>query len=207
MTDYPSFSRITTVVAPADGYGLVSLENLKADLGITADTDDDYLTRAIERVSLSASLYCNRVFVRETVQDEFELRGSSSVLYAARFPVIEVDTLTLDGVELVEDVDFRVDSAKGHIYRIDGRWNGETVTVVYDSGFDPIPVDLQGAATEMVKAVQFNRTRDPSLRSENILSGLYAYTLFDPSSGGPMPGSVQQVAASTLDFYKLPALA
>ena len=74
-------------------------------------------------------------------------------------------------------------------------------------GYDPIPIDLQAAATEMVKAVPFNRTRDPSLRSENILSGLYAYTLFDPASSGVQPGSVQQVAASTLDFYRLPALA
>lgn len=191
--------RITTVTTPADSYDLVALEDFKSDLGITVDTDDDFLQRAIGKASLAAAQYCDRVLVAEEVVDTF-VGHHSSALKVSHYPIIEINSITQgSGDIMVEGADYRVDMAAGVIYRIGCSWGGDPVVVDYEGGYSEIPLDLQGAATDIVKALQFNRTRDPMLRSENILSGLYAYTLFD--SGTSTSGTAQQVR-TTLDSYR-----
>jgi hypothetical protein len=192
---------LTTVVTPAESYDLVSLENLKLDLGIVTDADDDYLQRAISRASAAVSAYCNRVFVVESVQDVFVCSGSES-LVAGRFPIIS-DTLEIGGDTYEEGGAYRLDARRGIVELASGIWPS-ALTITYDAGFDPIPLDLQAAVSDMVKALQFNRSRDPQLRSENILSGLYAYTLFDP---GALPAGTPRQVSAILDHYRIPVLA
>lgn len=196
--------RSTTVIVPADSYDLVTLDDLKADLGIIVDTDDDFLTRAIGKASSAAAQYCGRVFPAETVEEVFDLCGKTSdTLLASRTPIVEITSITQGDTVLTAGDDYRYDAKSGIIYRVGGRWSGDDIAVTYAGGFDPIPLDLQGAAIDMVKALQFNRSRDPLLRSENILSGLYAYTLFDPSTAAA--GTPQQVSAA-LDAYRVLAI-
>lgn len=187
---------ITTVTDAAASYDLVTLENYKLDAGITVDTDDTYLERAISRSSAAIMNYCGRVFAVETVRDDF-VAASGSSLVLSRYPVIEVESVTGAAVS------YNLDKARGLLTATSGVWAG-AVSVTYTAGFETIPMDLQGAVSEVVKALQFNRTRDPSLRSENILSGLYAYTLFDASNSSV--GTAQQVSA-ILDSYRKRALA
>lgn len=196
-----NYIRSTEIITPATSYGLVTLANFKIDAGITTDADDEYLERAILRASQAAATYCDRVFAVEMVADTFERMGCTTSLRLSRYPIIEVTAATADGVALTEGDDFRVDKQTGRIYPVSGYWS-DPLVITYSAGLDPIPLDLQGAVGEMVKALQFNRSRDPSLRSENILSGLYAYTLFDANSGA---GTAQQVA-SILDYYRMPGL-
>lgn len=197
-----NYIRSTEIITPAGSHDLVSLADFKIDTGITTDTDDIYLQRAISRASAAAETYCDRVFAVETVRDTFEEIGCTSSLKLSRYPVIEIDTVDADGTALIEGTDYRVDYPIGRISPISGGWSSP-LAVTYSAGLDPIPLDLQGAVGEMVKALQFNKSRDPSLRSENILSGLYAYTLFDTGTSGA--GTGQQVAA-ILDFYRMPSL-
>lgn len=187
---------VTTVITPATSYDLVSLEDFKLDAGITSDVDDVYLERAISRASSAIMSYCGRVFAVETVKDDFACSGEGS-LVLSRYPVISVTATNGLGAGYI------LDSARGIVSPTDGKWTG-SVSFTYEAGLDPIPLDLQGATSEMVKALQFNRSRDPSLRSENILSGLYAYTLFDASTSSA--GTAQQVAA-ILDYYRMQVIA
>lgn len=181
---------ITTVITPAASYDLVTLTDFKVDAGISIDTDDEYLERAISRASQAIMSYCGRVFAVETVRDDFAcIKGSEIVL--SRFPVLSIESV--DGVPAA----YTLDSARGLISVASGQLSG-SASVTYVAGLNPIPLDLQGAVGEVVKALQFNRSRDPSLRSENILSGLYAYTLFDANAGA---GTAKQVA-SILDRYR-----
>lgn len=197
------FNRSTTVIIPADSYDLVTLDDLKADLGISIDADDDFLTRAIGKASSAAAQYCGRVFPVETVEDLFDLCGNShAALQLSRAPIVEIVSVAQGDTVLAQD-DYRIDAKAGLIFRSDGRWSGSDITINYTGGFDPIPLDLQGAAIDMVKGLQFNRSRDPLLRSENILSGLYAYTLFDPSQSAS--GTPKQVAYA-LDSYRVMSL-
>jgi hypothetical protein len=173
---------VTTVIEAADTYDLITLDDFKVDAGITTDADDVYLARAISRASSAIMTYCGRVFAVETVRDDF-IESSAGALLLSRYPVISVTEAS--GVSS----GYTIDSARGMIL---GPGASSSASVTYTAGYESIPLDLQGAVGEIVKALQFNKSRDPSLRSENILSGLYAYTLFDAGSSGA--GTAQQVA-------------
>lgn len=190
----------TTVITPAVSRSLISLENLRIDLGTAASADDEFLERAIARASTVAETYCGRVFAAETVEDRF-CCGPYGALWLSRSPVIEIVSITNDG-EAVDASSYHLDRAIGRIVPLSFSWGSE-VLVRYEAGYAEIPLDIQGAVGEIVKALQFNRTRDPLLRSENILSGLYAYTLFDANASPA--GTAQQVAA-ILDSYRTVSL-
>jgi hypothetical protein len=193
----------TTIVTPAASRDLVSLADLKIDLGISTDADDAYLQRAISRASEAIELYCGRIFAVETLKEEYAYGYGRSGLRTSRFPVISVTSIEAGGRTLMDGEDYRLDAVAGRIATMGGAWFGGPLVIEYTAGFNPIPLPIQAAVTEMVKALQFNRTRDPLLRSENILSGLYAYTLFDP--GTVAAGTPQQVMA-ILDSYRVMAL-
>jgi hypothetical protein len=55
----------------------------------------------------------------------------------------------------------------------------------------------------LVKATRFSRSRDPALRSENILEGLYSYTLFDSFK---TEGNIPPPVAAKLDPYVYPPI-
>lgn len=84
-------------------------------------------------------------------------------------------------------------------------WSSSKIIVVLtagwllpnDSGRD-MPQVIEDAAIGLIKCVRLNKTRDPSLRSENILEGLYAYTLFAPSD---IPGGMPTDIAAMLEPY------
>jgi hypothetical protein len=203
----------TTVIAAAESYDLVTLDDLKDDLSISGTDSDAFLARAISKASAAAAQYCNRVFALETVEDVFDLTFSrlqasgEQALQASRFPIASIASLVEGTTALVQDTDYRLDMASGLLYRLSGTavtsWCATPVTLTYDAGYDAIPLDLQDAVTQMVSAMNFSRTRDPLLRSENILSGLYAYTLFDPTQ---VPAGTAEQVASTLDAYRVPVL-
>lgn len=193
-------NRTTVITTPAESYDLISLANLKADLSIAGSADDTFLQRAITKASLAAARYCDRTLVNEAVEDRFYFDGRSvGSVKLSHFPVTAIQSVVIDGATLVVDEGYLVDKQSGVLYR--GGWSGEQLVVAYTGGYVDVPLDLQGATTDIVKALQFNRTRDPMLRSENILSGLYAYTLFDASSGASS-GTALQVR-NTLDSYRV----
>lgn len=188
----------TVVITPAATRDLIALEDFKTDAGITVDTDDAYLERAISRASAVVESYCSRVFAVETVSDTFNPDGAYQRLRLSRFPVVEVTSITDDGVTLVEDDDYVLDYKIG-VIRFLARRCSDALVATYSAGYETIPLDIQGAVGEIVKALQFNKSRDPSLKSENILSGLYAYSLFDANSSGA--GTATQVSA-VLEPYR-----
>lgn len=197
---------IVTVTAPRDEASLVTLEALKAELQITATETDEYLSGLLVRASEGIEAYCNRIFAVETVSEAFRLRGALDILLLRRWPVIEVDSVTVDDVALDAD-EFEVDPETGHLYRLSGElrvaWTPARIVVAYSAGFEAIPGPVQQALFELVKLGQASRTRDPSLRSENILEGLYSYTLFAQTD---QVGSMPPQVAALLDFYAIPAV-
>lgn len=184
----------TVVITPAVTRDLITLENLRIDLGTAASADDEFLNRAISRASAAAETYCGRVFAVETIADTFA--ATCGPLWLSRAPVIEVTSVVRDETTLTAD-DYVLDADTGRLRLTSGY--GSEIIVTYEAGYATIPLEIQGAVGEIVKALQFNRTRDPLLRSENILSGLYAYTLFD--QGSSPAGTAQQVS-NMLDAYR-----
>lgn len=88
---------ITSIIEAADSYDLVSLCDVKGDLGITTTTDDAYLQRRITELSSAAQQYMNRTLQMETVRDQFwpqrdpypwQLPGGAMPLQLSRWPII-----------------------------------------------------------------------------------------------------------------------
>lgn len=193
---------IVTVTTARSEAKLVSLEALKAELQITATDSDDYLSALLDRISEGIEAYCNRIFAVETVNELFRLAHGAPELVLARHPVVTVDAVTECDVALVA-ADYELDADSGELFRLcnDARisWLPGKIEVAYSGGYATTPGPIQQKIFDMVKLGQAARTRDPSLRSENILEGLYSYTLFSPTDAvGGFPPDV----AAVLDEYR-----
>jgi hypothetical protein len=191
------------VIAPVNAQVLTTLEALKTELGLTGTDDDTFLTGEIPRASAAINNACGRRLIAQDYSELFRLpttafSGSgpaatgTDVLRLGQYPVSNV-AIVENGTALAADTDYEVDAAAGMAWRLLNdcrvRWCGPKIVVAYTGGYasgDPLHAHdlgvLERAAIDAIKVNYFARTRDPSLRSENVLSGLYSYSLFDPST-------------------------
>jgi hypothetical protein len=212
-------SIFTTVVTPASSYSLVALADFKNEYGITETEDDAYITRLVASASAAAAQYCNRVFVAETVLDEFWaqrdpfprlIRGGFTPLQLTRWPVISIDTVTENAVALTEDVDFKVSYQTGQITRLDDygnprTWANRAIAIQYESGYATIPADLADAVLRMMRLRWFARDRDAMLRSESVVGAYDAQYWF--ANGPGSQGQFTPDIADILNNYRSPVVA
>lgn len=175
-------SLISTVVDTANSYDLTTLVNVKAELGIaTGDTTNDpVLSRYITSASVAAENYCNRAFVIESISDQFFsdennrlFRKGREILQLSRWPIDDLTSVVENAVTLVENTDFIAEYDSGQITRIDSNgnkihWSRLPITVLYDAGFENIPVDVEDAVIRMVAARYQAKGRDRNIKQENI---------------------------------------
>lgn len=174
------YSTITTVVTPANSYDLTTLAKVKDELGITVSTYDTILGRYITSASAAAAQFCNRVFVAETVKDTLYadkymalFRSNVDALQLARWPLVSITSVVVDGITLVENTDFVKDIVRGQLTRIDSSadrtaWCGRLIVVNYQGGYSTIPTDLEDAIIRMVTKRYLAKGRDPSLKQESV---------------------------------------
>ncbi|MDQ0305331.1 phage head-tail connector protein [Ancylobacter polymorphus] len=206
---------ITTVMTAASDYKLVSVADVKTELGITGTTDDTWLGNVVDRASEAAAQYCNRVFQAETVRDEFwperdsypfQLPGGLAPLQLSRWPVKALTLVTEGDQTLTEAAsNFRLDKEMGQITRLDGSayptaWLPRPIKVEYSAGYDTIPFDIQDAVIRMVKSRWFLRKRDPLLKQEDV-PGVHSASYW-VSTGGE--GAMTPDVADLLDNYRVP---
>ena len=215
-----ALAAITEVLTPAASDDLVSLADVKGDIGVTGTEDDLYLQRRVTEMSLAAIQYMNRRLQVEKLRDSFwpqrdpypwQLPGGVMPLQLSRWPLTAAPTLvTEQGVALAIGVDYVADLSRGQLTRIFGydaypsRWDALPIIVEYAAGFDPIPLDVAAAVARAVKAQYFARSRDPAIKSQSV-TGVYAATYLDRASakGGLLTPDV----CSALDNYRVPVVA
>lgn len=205
---------IVTVIEAAESYDLTTLETVKAELGVTGDTDDAYLSGQITRFSRRIASFCNRVFALERVSEEIVLGRELDKLMLSRVPVAGIVSVTVGG-ETLDGDGYKLDRAKGVLWRMCGgtptRWTAGTVVVTYTAGWrlpgDPerdLPEDVEGACIDLVKRQWYGRARDPALRSvtvPDVVSEQYWGGENAPTTGG-IPNDV----AGALKVYRVPVL-
>jgi hypothetical protein len=198
---------ITTIITPAASYDLVDIGVVAEELG-TTEGDAPVIRRLISRASAAIAQYCNRVFVAEVVKDDiwpqrdpypWQIPGGVAPLQLTRWPVMQINSVTENGIALVDVTDFRIDQTKGQLTRLDGsgyprKWPAFTIAVQYKGGYEAIPADIQDAALRMVRARWLGRHRDPMLRQESI-PGVrdVTYWIAAGDSGGNMPPDVTDI--------------
>ena len=209
---------ILTVTSAAANRALVALDQVKLELGVTDTASDELLEIYRQRVSQSIASDCGREFARDEVTQVFTSGDDEGVIDADFLilgrafpdPTCAANYCTVASVtedETVLDASaYEIDAAAGLLYRMSGGrrtdWCASRITVVFTAGYampddgdSTLPLELSGAAVELIKAEKFNQGRDRALKGENILSGLYSYTVSE-SSG--WPASVTDI----LDKYR-----
>lgn len=215
-----AFEKITTVTAPASSYDLVALDQVKRELAITDASKDQLLRDWISRASAAAAKYCNRVFVVESITEQFWpardrgipiVRGGLDPLQLARFPLVSVDSVVEDGNTLTVDTDYTINDDLGQLVRLSEettyprQWPARAIVVEYSAGFAAIPFDVVDGVIRMVKARYFAQTRDPSIRQENI-EGVYSATYWFGAGPGSASGALSPDIEGLLDSYRIPTV-
>lgn len=206
------FEVSSTVTAAASSYDLTSLSTVKTELNISGSTYDSQLTRYLHVASTAAAQYCNRVLVKETIRDRFDIDfprlrfGGEKTLQTSRWPVASISSLTENGTTLTRDTDYLCDLPTGVLTRLDTNgdpttWGQSPVIIAYDGGYATIPSDLEDAVIRMIRARWFAKDRDPYARSEDI-PGVRSVQYWVPTGddAGNMTGDVTDI----LDNYRQP---
>lgn len=200
-----SGSWLLEISAPESDCMLVSLVAVKARLGITDSTMDDYLNGQIAYISSLISNYCERVFCAGDYTQTWKrppetgMVHGSKVLYLYHYPVNSVATVTVNGT-LVTDysINTRDWSLVGEAFI-----TGYDMEVVFNAGFTTLPPDVSMTAEDLVVSRYMNRQSDPTriVRSESVpevgsvdyVTSTYYQRGFDPLIGN---------YGTTLDRYR-----
>lgn len=213
-----------TVVTPAAAARLTSLARVKAELGLTDDTDDAVLEPMIDRASSAISRETRRTFGVETVTETIDGSGSR-LLGLTRTPIVSVSAVTEDGTTIT---DYSVEDAEaGALYRPVGwgrsggmrMWGTEAYasgyilpgyqdqrySVTYQAGYTlpeqsspTLPGAVEQACLETVKAWYFARDSDPAASSVQV--GQLRVSYRDQNQSAPI-GAVPAAALGLLRNY------
>ena len=154
---------------------LVTLEELKLELGITGTTEDAALQTRITRLSQQIAEYCDRILALIEVEETFQFNGNGRLcpcsgphpipLVLMQYPVTEITSLTRDGAAITED-QYDINTESGLLWPRSGLWGGRIVAQ-YSGGYDlpdGAPATLQSAVIEAVRQRRAFSGRDPSVR-------------------------------------------
>ncbi len=133
---------------------LVSLAEMKSYLNIADTSQDVFLTAQLNLVSEVVEAYCRRSFESRIYEQTFyrEDYRSSQLLQTFHYPIISVDTVVEDDVELSSD-DYRVHNGSGSLLRKNygNFFRAEETVVTYTSGFATIPGPVKSVVFSLVE--------------------------------------------------------
>ncbi|WP_182422306.1 hypothetical protein [Aureimonas sp. ME7] len=183
-----------TVVDPSESKALTTLEAVKRELG--APDQDALLMEMILRASATVETLCGRSFARERVRETssgvVRLGGSVTL---SRWPIVEIHSVTANGAEMEDD---RYDLDHGVLTGAFGR-----VVVEYTAGYvlpgqdgRDLPHDIERVVIELAKNDWHSRSRDMSIRSEDV-DGVSNLSFFGS-------GSTINAITAPLAAYRVP---
>jgi len=211
---YDASASILTVLTAAATIDLTTLARAKQELGVTTNATDDLIGAWIHETSARIASACNRPFGLERLQEAFDPSGphhwrqqSSPVLRLSRWPVVSIESISIDGV-LLDPTGYQVDFATGLIYRVTERWHGQIV-VIYSAGYElvaDLPYDIEAACLQLLRYRQSSASRDPMERSRNIPDVMDVTYWVGPVPGG-LTGNLPTYVAAMLQPYTSPNVA
>ncbi|WP_377847222.1 hypothetical protein [Bosea sp. UC22_33] len=202
------------IIAAATSTRLTTVDAVRADCGITLDqASDSDVERWIDQQSAAIVGWLGRPLALETVRETLLERSSTDMLALARFPIVDIASLTVNGTPIDED-GYAVNRAAGLLYRRSPTrclfWpHGETV-ITYSAGYvlpgeagRTLPHDIERATLLLIRYGWLAQSRDPSIRSETE-DGVGATTWF--SSLGTNSDSMPLEVQGLLSPYRSPAV-
>lgn len=171
------------VIVPASSTALLTIEELRAVVGLTAgDTSRDVELAAlgesisaliIDELNLADDGINPPSILTEQVRDTLHIRRCDRVedIVLSRRPLSNIVSVVENDVELAAD-GWEPLRAAGILTRINSgmprRWHPGKIVVTYEAGFPTVPPLLKLAARKVVSTVTKSDERDPNLKEETI---------------------------------------
>ncbi len=198
-----------TVATPAAVTALATLDQAKADLGLSGTADDALLTLWLVDASAAIATWCGletdqrgrSSFGTEVASityrpHEIPVRAEAPLMLPWRCPIV-VTAVTVDGVALVSS-SYEVDPMAALLWRLDSAgwrssWTPGTIVVTVSAGWaladGEHPAALRQACLGLIKARWHARLRDPLLKSESV-SGVDSVDYWVGGFSGGMPDDI-----------------
>jgi hypothetical protein len=178
---------IIKILTPADSFDLLSLDELKAAMGIpTTDTSQDaQLSSLITRYSDVISTLCHRVFAKEEVRETWRCMGSRRV-FLSHWPALETDIASVESPRgsILDPSTYEFEERSGKLELFETR--SEPIVVTYTGGYD-LPEDAPPA---LKQALELLIREEQSYVSRLGISGVRSIShkearvmFYDPFSG------------------------
>lgn len=167
-----------TITVPADDLALLTIEEMRAAVGITDNASDDALDAMEALNAASIMSECNIAIgggypptLRREMLSETIFDACGDTLPLSRRHDVVIGSIVEDGVTLL-DADFMVDPESGRVTKLCSDyptcWSARKVVILYDAGFEDVPADLKKVATDFLRASWQERDRDPLVKSERV---------------------------------------
>jgi hypothetical protein len=195
------------VLAPADSYALVTLDEIKSILGLPPSntSEDTQLQMWIDQYSDVIATMCQRVFAYEQVAETW--RGDSMPfdsprLFLTHYPVADADIVSVESPRgnILDPASYEIENLSGKM-RIEGAWT-EPVTVTYSGGYllpDAAPPAIKAAATLLIQAARLQQRLNATGGVRMVRHGDTIVQYYDPLQvlGKAAPTAPLQAAADT----------
>lgn len=180
--------------ATVEARRLTTAAKVNAALGQDENANAEQIEAMIDQVSGECARFCGITrpatgvavpgFGRETIRVTW-LRATrerrSPLILPWRVPIVSIESLTEDAVELTEGTDFQCAGA-GLLLRfandLPSCWSTAKIIAELTVGWelpDGVPAELEGRVIEQVKMAWLGRDQNPAIRSET-LTDTYAAT-------------------------------
>lgn len=169
-----------SITTPAASLQLLSAEQLRvaAGLGSGDASQDASLTPLGLRIAAEIAAVCKiaigagraPTLRKERLTETIRGARSRDQIILSRRHDVSIVSVTIDGSALT-GADYEVEPESGLLYRLSGDsrvcWGFAKAIVVYDAGFETVPDELVGAASDLVRIRLSEAARDPMVRSES----------------------------------------
>lgn len=127
-------------------------------------------TTVLVQVSSQIDAYCDRDFAVHEITETRNGTGRST-FRLLHYPVIEIDTLTADGVVLTEGTDYVV-SRSGIVERIGTTWRQarRNIEITYTYGYETTPAAVVGICEDIVANALGNVARNVAAKGASSMS-------------------------------------
>ena len=168
-----------SVTTAAGDPNLLSVEEMRAAVGVTGSGSDAALLILNGRVSRAIAAHCRVASAgiavptlrQETLTETFRTGMSREKVILSRRPIVSVTSIVEDG-ETLTSADYEIDASSGILTRLEDDepacWSWSKIVVVYVAGWDTVPDDLKLAASKLASEIYTVGTRDPNLRKVEV---------------------------------------